>query len=102
MGLVLLGIGLEVGAILSFRTILGIGPRPGKLISFGVAGAGVALAMFFAHINMGIVWTGAALLVAFLAQSYHVWMMCKRHWEEYQRRKRAAEGSETPARRWRA
>lgn len=100
--LVFFGILLEVGAILSFRTIFGIGPRPAKVISFGAAGAGVALALFFAHLNLGPLWVLGALFMAFCAQSYHVWLMIERHWHEWQRRKRQHEDSGEGGRRRRA
>lgn len=80
---------VELGAVLVFRTITGIGPRPGKLVSFGVAGAFAAIAMFSAHVNAGVLWVLGSLAIAFVAQAWHVWLMCRRHWSEWQRRHRS-------------
>lgn len=89
--LILVGIGAEVGGILIFRTLTGLGPRPSKLLSFGASGMFLALSLFLAHMHLDILIVMGTLALAFLAQGYHVWLMCKRHYLEWQRRERARE-----------
>ncbi len=89
--LIFAGVGVEIGGILIFRTLTGLGPRPAKLLSFGAAGIFLSLAMFLAHLHVDILLVLGALSLAGAAQGYHVWLMCKRHYIEWQRRKRARE-----------
>jgi hypothetical protein len=88
MALIALGLGVEVGAILIFRTLTGLGPRPLKLLSFGASGVMLTLAMYLAHIGLNLKFVLLVLALAFLAQGWHVWEMCKRHWAEWKRRRK--------------
>ena len=89
--LILLGIGVEIGGILVFRTLTGMGPRPSKLLTFAAAGVFLSIAMFLAHLHVDVVIVLGVLGLAFLAQAWHVWQMCKRHWAEWQRRRQSRE-----------
>ena len=80
---------VEVGMILVFRTLTGIGPRPMKVISLGVAIGFVAMAMFLAHLRVNPFMVLFAMTIAGLAQSWLLWTMVERHWREWRRRARS-------------
>ncbi len=86
--LLLAGVGVEVGGVLIFRTLTGHGPRPSKLLAFGASGIFLGFSMFLAHIGANIVLVLGVFALGFLAYSWHLWQICKRHWLEWQRRQR--------------
>lgn len=83
----LLGIAGEIGGLLVFRTITGVGPRAHKLVSFGLAGTFLTVALFMAHAQAPRLYVLASFGIAALAQAWSLWIMCERHWIEWRRRK---------------
>ncbi len=84
--LVLVGLGAEIGGLLVFRTITGVGPRAHKLVSFGLAGIFLTSALYMAHFHAPVLYVIVSLGIAILAQAWSLWIMCERHWKEWRRR----------------